>query len=149
MSAAKPTDEAARIRALMDALAESAEGASDAEVLDDAAEEGVEIKTQASRTRGVLLAGLERAAKSRLRAAATEHTAAVASMRSRATALPSDPAARRLLLERTLARRPDVREAVITMQHRDFSTFSDADVESALRQLQHLGVMDGEPESKK
>ncbi len=30
----------------------------------------------------------------------------------------------------------------ITMQHRNFQTLSDEDVESVLRQLQHLGVLD-------
>ena len=55
---------------------------------------------------------------------------------------------RRLLLAASLQRRPEMREAVITLQHREFDSFSDADVESALKQLDALGLLDEEPEPK-
>jgi hypothetical protein len=35
-----------------------------------------------------------------------------------------------------------MRDAVVTLQHRNFDSFSEGDVESALRQLNALGLLD-------
>ena len=41
-----------------------------------------------------------------------------------------------------------MREAVMTLQHRNFESLSDEDVESMLKQLQHLSVLDDDDEKK-
>jgi hypothetical protein len=47
----------------------------------------------------------------------------------------------------SLERRPQVKDG-ITLQHRDFASFSDADVEILLKQLDVLGLLDDDPESE-
>jgi hypothetical protein len=49
---------------------------------------------------------------------------------------------------RSLERRPQMKEAVVTLQHRDFASFSDADVESVLKQLDALGLLEDDSEPK-
>ena len=44
---------------------------------------------------------------------------------------------------------PQMKEAAVTLQHRDFASFSDADVASVLKQLDALGLLDDDdPEPK-
>lgn len=135
------------LSALMDALADGAATASDHQVLDDAGDAGIDVRAEAGRVRDVLLAGVLRAKKERLRRAQQAHARSVADLGARIATLPDAPVARRALLTRTLGRRPDIREAIVTLQHRDFESFSDADIESALKQLEALGLLDGDPES--
>jgi FMN phosphatase YigB (HAD superfamily) len=144
-----PNDPDKRLHALMDALAERELSLSDSEVLDDALAEGVDVKAEASEVRNVLLAGIQHARKRRLEAAKAAHEKAVASIKAAAFQLPKEPAARRALLSRVVQRRPEMREALVTLQHRNFESLSDGDVESALRQLQHLGILNDDPEHKK
>ena len=133
-----------KIVAVMDALAERAETASAEEILDDAAAGGVDIKAEATRVRGVLADAVRRAKKQRLQEAATTHSKSVAALGVRATRLPADPASRRALLDRTVRRNPQTKQMVMTLtvQHRDFESLTDADVDSALRQLDALGLLD-------
>jgi hypothetical protein len=130
-----------RFRALMESLAEDAAAASDEALLGDAAAERIDAKEEAARVRSSLLAGLQNEKKSRLKQAAEAHERAVRALEERATELPTDTKSRRELMDRALRQRPQMREA-LTMQFRDFALLSDADVESVLRQLQHLGALD-------
>ena len=144
----KPKGARERLAALMDALAEQAESMSDQEVLDDAAATGLDADAEANRVRGVLLAAVVHAKKGRLTNALHSHQKTVAMLASRAARLPSAPSDRRALLMRTLEQRPQMKEALVTIQHRDFTTFSDADIESVLKQLDALGLLgddDSEP----
>ncbi len=140
MSAGK--DDGKRLHALMDALAREEESLSDKAVLEDAAAEGLDAKAEGDRVRSVLLAGLQRAKKERLERAKSAHVQAVSSIHNAAGALPADPQRRRRLLSRVVTRRPQMRDAIVTLQHREFDSLSDSDVESALRQLQQLGLVD-------
>jgi hypothetical protein len=144
-----PKDAGKRLYALMDALAEREFLLSDEEVLKDAVAEGVDVKAEVGEVRNVLLAGIQRTKKRRLEEARMAHEKAVASIKAMAVQLPEGPAARRALLSRIVQRRPEMREAVVTLQHRNFELLSDDDVESALRQLQHLGLLNDDPELKK
>ena len=82
--------------------------------------------------------------RQRLRAAADKHAQTLATLNKRAARLPGTPALRKALLERVMQRTPEMRPSIMTLQHRDFESFSDADVESALRQLDALGLLDDE-----
>ena len=126
----------------MGALADEAEGASDKALLDDAAAAKVDVAGEAERVRNVLLAGVLAAKKDRLHQAQQAHERAVASMARRSSSFPTDPAQRRAMLFNVLQRQPQMREAMVTLQHREFESFSDADVESVLHQLAMLGVLD-------
>jgi hypothetical protein len=64
-------------------------------------------------------------------------------MRTRTYHLPDDPRDRRVLLDVVVRRNPRVRSAV-TLQHRDLTSLSDADVESQLKKLQEIGFLDAD-----
>ena len=144
-----PKDPGRRLHALLDALAEHASSATDDELLEDAAAEGTDTKAEAGQVRNVLLEGLKRAKRQRLEHARAERERVLAALESAPVMIPSDSAGRRALLGRLVQRKPQVREAVLTVQHRDFESLSDDDVESLLKQLQHLGVLDDDAETKK
>jgi hypothetical protein len=144
----KLRDASAKVSGIMFALAEREAAASDKDVLETAAGEGTSIADEAARVRDVLLSGVLRAKKARLSRAHEAHQKAVLDLGVRTSRLPPDPSARRKLLAASLQRRPDMRQAVITLQHREFESFSDADVDSALKQLDALGLLDDEPEPK-
>lgn len=133
----------------MDALAERQASLSDEEILDDAFAEGLDMKTEADKVRNTLLAGIQRAKKQRLEEAKAAHEKAVAAIKATSVQLPKEPTARRALLSSVVQRRPEMREAMLTLQHRNFDSLSDDDVESALRQLQHLGVLNDDPDPEK
>lgn len=143
----KPEDAGERLRAIMLALADREDSASDQAVLTESAADGVNVPEEAARVRAVLMNGLLRAKKARLSRAREAHQRAVADLGTRRSHLPLDPAARRKLLTATVRRRPEMREAVMTLQHREFESFTDADVESALKQMDALGLLDDDPES--
>ena len=140
----KPKDDAERLAYLMDSLAERAAEASEQEILDDAAAAGVEVKVQADRVRSVLADAILQAKKQRRVDAAAAHKQSVAAIVVRTARLPRSPAARKRLLDRVVQQQPAMRQTVMTLQHREFESFSDGDVESALRQLHALGFLDGE-----
>lgn len=144
-----PKDGKGKFAALMEALAEHAEKATDREILEDAAADGVDVKSEADRIRGVLAGAVLATKKQRLTMALTAHTQQVAVLNAGTSRLPATPAARRELLQRALAKRPDTKQLVmITVQHRDFEELTDLDVESALRQLAALGLLDDTAEDE-
>src|SRR6185437_6150080 len=129
----KPRDASARVSSIMFALADSEATASDKEVLEAATGEGVSVADEATRVRDILIGGVLRAKKMRLSRANEAHQKAVSDLGARTSRLPGDPGSRRKLLAASLQRRPDMRQAVVTLQHREFESFSDTDVESALK----------------
>ena len=137
-----PNDWGDRLHALAEALAEQAATLSDKEVADDAAADGTDVKKEAMVVRGVLLAGLQRAKKDRLNRALAQRERVLASLKSSAATLPPDAASRRTLLADVIQRKPQVRDAVMTLQHRDFDSMSDDDVDSILIQAHLLGLLD-------
>ena len=144
-----PKDPRERLRALMESLAEDVAAASDEALLGDAAAERVDAKGEGVRVRAALLAGLQGEKKNRMKLATEAHERAVRALKERTAELPTDAKSRRELMDRALRQRPQVREA-LTMQFRDFALLSDADVESVLQQMQHLGALDeDEPGPKK
>ena len=144
-----PKDPGHRLHELMAALADETASLSDKDVVDDATADGIDIKAEAARVRGVLLSGLQRAKVERLGRALAEREKVLASLKSSTLTLPGDASARRALLARVFERKPQMRDAVMTLQHRNFESLSDDDVESVLKQLEHLGVLDDDSETKK
>lgn len=138
----KPKSDVERLAAVMNSLAERAVSASDKEILDDAAAAGVDVKAEATRIRSTLADGVLRAKKQRLQDADAQHKRSVAALDQRVARLPSTPAAKRALLDRVVSRRPETRQQLLTLQHREFEEFTNDDVDSALRQLGALGLLD-------
>ncbi len=123
------------------ALAESIVDASDDELLAETRQLGEE--SLAEKTRALLLAAVERhAGNEQLAAARAEHARRAAELAGPPRVpLPATPAERRSLLERLFAAQPRLQLA-LTAQHREFTTLSDGEVESYLRQLAALGALD-------
>lgn len=94
----------------------------------------------AERLRALMLGSVKRVKLERRAKAEQEHRESLEKLHAAKLLLPSTAAQRRVLLERTLQRRPDVRE--ITLQHREFKELSDDDIERLLRKLHHLGALD-------
>lgn len=144
----KPKDGVERYMALMNALAEHTASIPDQDLLDDAVASGIDIKAEAARVGDILLGAVLSAKKERSRNALQEHQRNIASISACVARLPADPRAQEALLARTLQRRPEMRHAIVTLQNRNFESFSARDVESALKHLFVLGLLDDEPESK-
>lgn len=142
MSASSEQDK--KLYLVMAALAESVATASDKELLDDAEATPDERRATATRVRGVLDGAILKARKALLERARQDHAFATAVLRERSSRIPQDSATRRLLLNNVIARRPEMQKHLVTFQHREFESFTDGDVESALRHLDALGALDDE-----
>jgi hypothetical protein len=142
-----PSESKDRLAVLFGSLAEQVEEMTDEQILDEAVSAGVDVKAEADRIRGVLLGAVVTAKKARLTEAMAEHRRNVSALTHRSARIPTAPSERRALLMSSLERRPQVKDG-ITLQHRDFASFSDADVEILLKQLDVLGLLDDDPESE-
>lgn len=137
-----PKTDPEKLATLMEALADRAETATDQEIIDDAVAAGLDVKAEAIRTRSLLAGAFLRAKKQRLSNADDAYARSVAALGERVVRLPATAAARKALLARAIQRRPEMRQSVMTLQNREFESFSDGDVESALRQMDALGLLD-------
>jgi len=127
------------LRMMMEQLAESCLTATDGDLV---AEAGDDAKRWAEETRSLLGSTMKAYRQRHLDEARREYARAMESLNSRWIELPDSPDDRRMLLGTALANLPKVREAFLTIQHRDFQTLSDADVETCLAQLAELGILD-------
>ena len=137
----KIKDRAEAFRALMNALAEEAATLSDEETEAEVRAEGKDPKETAEKTRAVLMSAYRRFRQRALHSAAQSYRNRVREIRKRRYTLPESPEERRRLLELVM-RRPGMKSAFLTAQYRDFERLPDDDVESILKQLQELGVLD-------
>lgn len=140
----KSRDEGMQLAALMDAVAESIISATDRELIEDAKSQGIDMKAESVRVSNVLDRAILSAKKKRLQAAQVAHAQSVNEISKRESRIPSDSVAKRWLLDRVVKRKPGMQQTVmtLTLQHRDFKELSDRDVDSALRQLDALGLID-------
>lgn len=134
------SDDIKRHAVLMDSLAESTEALSDADILADAQARGADVRAEADAVRRTLSDALLRAKSNRLVKAAEAHTLAVEKLKAPVVAIPADPVRRRRLLDRSLARRPDVQQ-MMTVAYRDGKSLPEEDVERLLQQLASLGAL--------
>ncbi len=139
----RSNDSGERLHALMNALAEEVAVASDQDIAMDMAADGGRLRDRAEHARSLLLGSVQQFKRDRLLAAEERHRKNTEAFQLTLRSLPTAPSARRAILNGVLGKKPEVLNMVaITMQHRNFQTLSDEDVESVLRQLQHLGVLD-------
>jgi hypothetical protein len=141
----QPETHEKELRAIMYALAESIAQASDEEILAEVREEGDNPEIEAEHIRSRLRDTAKAYQQQKLRAAQQQYDAHIAGMRNKEYALPTTPGARRTLLAAVFARIPELQTALLTAQYRDFSNLTDADIESQLKQLKELGVLDNLP----
>ena len=128
----------------MNALAESVAEASDEEILEEARAQGEDPAESAGRVRNVLLDTAKAYLQRRLREAQQQYEAHIAAMRGRTYHLPASANERWRLFDLVLSREPAMRSA-LTAQYREFTNLTDSDVESCLKQLEELGLLDELP----
>lgn len=142
------------LRLLMNALAESVAQASDEEILAELGEGG-ETDEEADRVRGVLLRAVHAYKRRRLQSVRAEYEKRAERIKAAGAGLPDTPGDRRTLLQAILAARPQL-QAALTVQFRGSEGLGpeelpDDQVDSYLRQLQELGVLEeflGGPEGR-
>ena len=78
----------------------------------------------------------------KLREAERIYKQKVARLKDNRFELPKSQVDRRNLLAAVFAAKPDIQSLMLTAQHRDFDQLTDSDVESSLKQLAYLGVLD-------
>lgn len=125
-----------QLELIMDALAESVAQMSDQDVI---SEFGADPPPH---TRDILRAAAKRHAQAKLRHAREQYELVTESLLNGPYELPKDASGRRTLLGAIIAAKPDLRQVVFTAQHRDFKDLTDADIESFLKQLDQLGVLE-------
>jgi len=139
-----------QLAAIMNAAADSILELSEEELLAEEREAGVDPLKEAERIRD----GLRRVSKllrlRKLEAADQVYHENVRRLRSSQHQLPDTPTKRRELLAAVFAAKPDMRSVMVTTQHRDFDQLTDGDIETFLKQLADLGILDsfksGEPQ---
>lgn len=122
--------------ALMSFLAESVAEMSDEQIRE---EYGHEPKP---RTKEIFRAALKELQQEKLRAARAVYESTVSALSSRTYNLPQNRSERRTLLAAVFAQKPDLRAVAFTAQHRELQDLTDSDVESFLKQLAELGLLD-------
>jgi hypothetical protein len=136
------------LQAIMYALAESVAEASDEDILTETQEDGENPESAAERVRNVLLGAVKDFRQRRLVEAQRQYELHIAAIQERTYNLPATAEERRKLLDLVFAQQPAMRSALLTAQHRDFTSLTDTDVESCLKQLQELGLLDELSESE-
>jgi hypothetical protein len=121
---------------LMSFLAESVAQMSDDQIKE---EYGDELK---SRTKEIFKTALKGLRQRRLHEARTRYESVAKELSARPYELPDNKSERRALLGAFLARQSDLRSVAFTAQNRELKDLSDSDIESFLRQLAELGLLD-------
>jgi len=119
----------------MNSLAETVFEMTDKEILE---EYGAEPP---AKTKDILRSAAKAYGQSKLHAAKLKREQAIQEIRSHPFEIPSTPEERRLLLENVLASQLAKGLGELTAQFRELGSIPDSDVESTLRQLDILGVL--------
>lgn len=94
------------------------------------------------RTKTVLRSALKDLDQERLRNARAEYESASKQLSMGAYDIPKSKSEQRALFVSILSRQPDMRALAVTAQHRELKDLTDADIESFLKQLAELGLLD-------
>ena len=137
----KPQNYKKELDAILDGLADYVEQAPGDHLLEDAIAAGEDPNQTDKRVKAALLQAITNFEQSKLRAARAAYEKRVASIENRPFRFSDGPLARRQQLCFLLDRNPEL-GAAFTARHRDFVEMTDDDVESALRDLADLGVLD-------
>lgn len=131
-----------QLSAIMNRLADSVLDMSDEQVLAEEREKGIDPLKEAESVRYVLRQASKRHRMQKLEAAERAYQEQVTRLKQSRFELPDSSAKRRQLLAAVFAARPDVQSVMLTAQHRNFDQLTEMDIESFLRQLADLGVLD-------
>lgn len=137
----KPRDYRGELREVMNALAEAVAETSDEEILAEAQEAGLDLEAEAESVRAVLRRSIEKFKKRKLEQARRDYELAVSALFTKTYSLPETPQERRSLLTNILAAQPQM-QGMLTVQFRELDQLSDDDIESSLRKLAELGMLD-------
>ena len=141
----KPSEE---LRAILDLIADSILESSDEELLEEATEIYANPQEASEEVRLVLLSAVKAHRQRKLDAARTQYEQNVSELKQQEFQLPDSPAARRALLVNTITKIPNSDSTQLTAQFRDAEKISDKDVESSLKQLHALGLLEANLEDK-
>ena len=133
---AKPDKYEEQYRLLMNALGESVLEMSDKDIEEEFGSEPTPPKTLQ-----IFRAAAKSFSQEKLRAAQAQYKEARHAIQTHAFELPSSPAERKALLDALLASQLAQGAASLTAQFRELSEVTDTDVESTLKQLEALGVL--------
>jgi hypothetical protein len=131
-----------QLSAIMNRLAESVLELSDDQVLAEEREKGIDPTKEAESIRNVLRHSSKMQRMQKLQAAERAYEENVARLNKNQYQFPDSPTRRKQLLAAVFAAKPDVQSVLLTAQHRDFEQLTDVDVESLLRQLADLGILE-------
>jgi hypothetical protein len=131
-----------QLSAIMNRLADSVLDLSDDQMLAEAREAGIDPLKETERIRDMLRRSSKKYRMHKLGEASRIYEEQVAKLKHARSELPQSPMERRDLLAAVFAAKPDIQALMLTAQHRNFDQFTDSDVESSLKQLAHLGVLD-------
>jgi hypothetical protein len=126
---------------ILDGLAEYIQNAPGNELLEDARQDGRAPAQTSSRVKGLLRQAVTTHKERLLKKAEEEYEREVSVLKSRPVVLPKSPERRRTMLAAVFSRQPQLR-AAFTFQNRGFSELTDDDIESHLRKLALLGVLE-------
>lgn len=142
----KPRDYRGELKEVMNALAETIAEATDEELLAEAQEAGLDLETEAESVRAVLHRSLDKFKKQKLEQARRDYELAASALLTKKYSLPNSPRERRNLLTNILAAQPQM-QGMLTVQFRELDQLSDEDIESSLRKLAELGILEDFPDN--
>ena len=122
---------------VMNALADAVLKNEPESLTDESPQSGGEAK----QLRRLMIGTVKDFRQKHLRAALLEYQSQVKEIRAHQYAIPTTPEARRKLLESVFSKNPGMQNAFLTVQHREFTAFSDSDIKSLLKQLFELKVL--------
>jgi hypothetical protein len=137
----QPRDYRGELREVMNALADSVAETSDKELLAEAQEAGLDLEAEAESVRAVLRRSIDKFRKRKLEQARRDYEIAASALFTKEYSLPETPRDRKRLLTNILAAKPQMQD-MLTVQFRELDQLSDEDVESSLRKLAELGILD-------
>ncbi|MBF0333387.1 MAG: hypothetical protein HQL40_07030 [Alphaproteobacteria bacterium] len=135
-----PDDEIERLQRLLDEIEEALIRSPRGELQ---AEEGPQAKRDAETARRIVADQL-RAHGLRKREKVRREMEQARAARARRSRIPSEPTARRELLQSVMARRPSMVPQGLTMAFREGKEITDTEVDSILQALENLGALPSE-----
>lgn len=126
---------------LFEALAESVLESSDTDLLSELRADGQDPDVLAQRASQLIQAAIKANAEAKRREARRAYEANIVTLKAGKYRIPTTIADQRVLLGSVFGRNPDVGR-VLTLQHRELRTLSDADVRGYLEKLGELGFLD-------
>ena len=126
---------------VLNEIAESIEAAKPNEIEEDVLSSGEDLDSIAIKMKGAVQAGIKKFQQQRLHKARQRYQENSRNIEQQPRRIASSSEARRVQFFSLLQANPSVQSA-LTMQHRDLNALTDADIESALEELDALGAIE-------